>query len=103
MEKFREPLPAYRWLPTAFFSLHRRRQFREEGRYQPISYQEMAAYATHVLRLDPSVMPLFYLTMEETDNAVMYDQTQKVNAFYEKAKAEREKPKARGQRQRSQG
>lgn len=79
------------WLPAAFFSLHRRRQFRAEGDFQPLTFQEMATYATHVLKLRPSVLSLFYRAMEETDNAVMYDRAIHANAAYEKAKADREK------------
>lgn len=91
LETFREPGPVYAWLPAAFFALHRRRQFRDEGRYQPLTYQEMATYATQVLRIDHSVTSLFYRVMEETDNAVLYDQIVKANEAYEAAKAEREK------------
>lgn len=76
---FVEPLPIHRWLPNAFFRLHRRRQFGNTG-YQPLSYQEMADFAERVLRLHPEQMSLFYLTMEETDNAILYDQYTKAEA-----------------------
>lgn len=95
MEKFKDPLPAYAWLPVAFFALHRRRQFRDEGRYQPFTYQEMATYATQVLKLDPSVHSLYYRTMEETDNAVLYDHAEKIHEAYEKIQAERETGRGR--------
>jgi hypothetical protein len=91
LEQFKEPSPVYAWLPAAFFALHRRRQFRDEGRYQPLTYQEMATYATQVIRLDPSVTSLFYRVMEETDNAVLYDQIVKANDAYQAAKAEQER------------
>ena len=103
LEDYREPLAPYQWLSGAFFSMHRRRQFRGEGGYQALSYQEMATYGMQVLKLDPSVHRLFYRTMEETDNAVMYDQAQKVNAFYEKSKAERENARPGRPKPRSQG
>lgn len=68
------------WLPQAFFRLHRRRQFGQHG-YQPLGYQEMADFARHVLRLEhPDQFDLYYLTMEETDNAVLYDQAMKSQA-----------------------
>lgn len=63
----------------------------------------MATYALQVLKLEPAVHRLFYRTMEETDNAVMYDQAQKVNALYEKAKAERENARPGRPKPRSQG
>lgn len=71
-----EPLPPYRWLANAFFRLHRRRQFGQHG-YQPLSYQEMADYGERVLKLHPSQLSLYYLTMEETDNAILYDHFKK--------------------------
>jgi hypothetical protein len=76
LESFAEPLPPYRWLATAFFRLHRRRQFGQHG-YQPLSYQEMADYGERVLKLVPSQFSLYYLTMEETDNAILYDHFKK--------------------------
>lgn len=103
LETFVEPAPPFQWLPGAFFALHRRRQFRGESGYQPLTYQEMATYAMQVLKLEPTVHRLFYRTMEETDNAVMYDQAQKVNALYEKAKAERENARPGRPKPRSQG
>lgn len=63
----------------------------------------MATYSHQVLKLEPSVHRLYFRTMEETDNAVMYDQAMKVNAQFEAAKAEREKGKGRKPSQRSQG
>lgn len=74
-----EPLPPYRWLANAFFRLHRRRQFGQHG-YQPLSYQEMADYGERVLKLHPSQLSLYYLTMEETDNAILYDHFNKTKA-----------------------
>lgn len=71
-----EPLPPYRWLANAFFRLHRRRQFGQHG-YQPLPYQEMADYGERVLKLHPSQLSLYYLTMEETDNAILYDHFKK--------------------------
>lgn len=82
----------HRWLPSAFFRLHRRRQFGQNG-YQPLSYQEMADFAERVLRLHPDQMDLFYLTMEETDNAILYDQFTKSEA--ERVAAEKDLPKPR--------
>jgi len=40
----------------------------------------MADFAERVLRLHPEQMSLFYLTMEETDNAILYDQYMKAEA-----------------------
>lgn len=37
----------------------------------------MADYAERVLKLHPEQMSLYYLTMEETDNAVLYDHFKK--------------------------
>lgn len=55
----------------------------------------MATYATQVLRLDPSVHSLYYKAMEETDNAVLYDQAMKAHAAYEAAKADMDKGRGR--------
>lgn len=76
LETFVEPLPPYRWLANAFFRLHRRRQFGQHG-YQPLPYQEMADYGERVLKLHKDQMSLYYLTMEETDNAILYDHFKK--------------------------
>lgn len=56
----------------------------------------MADFARHVLRLEhPDQLDLYYLTMEETDNGVLYDQAMKSHAKYEADKAEME---ARGKK-----
>lgn len=47
--------------------------------YQPLSYPELAAFSRDVICVHPSQMDLFFLTMEETDNGVLYDYYQKVN------------------------
>ncbi len=87
MEKYREPYPWHRWLSDSYFRLHRRRQIGQHG-YQPISYQEMADFANHVLDLKPSLKTLFFRAIEETDNAVLYDRWLKDSAELEKLKAE---------------
>lgn len=88
LAEFKEPFKAHLWLPQAFFRLHRRRQFGQHG-YQPLGYQEMADFARHVLRLEhPDQLDLYYLTIEETDNAVLYDQAMKSQAKYDEAQAE---------------
>lgn len=91
LEDFKEPLPAFRWLPDAFFRLHRRRQFHDNG-YQPLTYQEMADFADHVLALRAPLRPLFFLAMEETDNGVLYDHYQKASAAAKEAEENRPKP-----------
>ena len=87
MEKFREPLPPYRFLVEAFFRLHRRRQFSQHG-YQPLAYQEMADFGERVLRLHPTMMSLYYRAMEAADNGVLYDHFQKSQAKMEAAEAD---------------
>lgn len=72
LEDFVDPPPGVMWLVDAFFRLHRRRQHAEHG-YQPLQYQEMAQFADHVLNLEQDLRPLFFRTMEETDNGVLYD------------------------------
>jgi len=50
----------------------------------------MADFARHVLRIEhPDQLDLYYLTMEETDNAVLYDQAMKSQAKHEADEAER--------------
>lgn len=50
----------------------------------------MADFARHVLRIEhPDQLDLYYLTMEETDNAVLYDQAMKSQAKFEADEAER--------------
>lgn len=85
-------MPLHRWLSDSFFRLHRRRQFGQHG-YQPLSYQEMADFAERILKLHPDQSDLFYLTMEETDNAILYDQHMKTKA--EAADLEDKIPKPR--------
>ncbi|WP_443699590.1 hypothetical protein [Pseudomonas sp.] len=85
----------HQWLVSAFFRLHRRRQFGQNG-YQPLSYQEMADFADRVLRLGDEEREWFFVAMEETDNAVLYDRHMKDKAVAEKMEAERAtKPKTR--------
>jgi len=84
LEGFVEPPPGMRWLVDAFFRLHRRRQHAEHG-YQPLQYQEMSQFADHVLNLEQDLRPLFFRTMEETDNGVLYD-------HYAKAKGSVDQP-----------
>ncbi|MBU0563265.1 MAG: hypothetical protein KJ890_07060 [Gammaproteobacteria bacterium] len=72
LEDFVDPPAGVMWLVDAFFRLHRRRQHAEHG-YQPLQYQEMAQFADHVLSLEQGLRPLFFRTMEETDNGVLYD------------------------------
>ncbi|MFX1710667.1 hypothetical protein [Stutzerimonas stutzeri] len=72
LEDFVDPPAGVMWLVDAFFRLHRRRQHAEHG-YQPLQYQEMAQFADHVLNLEQDLRPLFFRTMEETDNGVLYD------------------------------
>lgn len=79
MEKYREPLPPYRFLVDAFFSLHRRRQIGHHG-IQPISYGDMADYAERVLRLPEGLRSLYFTAIEATDNGVLYDHYQKSKA-----------------------
>ena len=40
----------------------------------------MADFAERILQLHPDQKGLFYLTMEETDNAILYDQFKKSEA-----------------------
>lgn len=94
MEKYREPLPPYRFLVDAFFRLHRRRQFSEHG-YQPFPYQELADFGERVLKLPKPLLGMYYAAMEATDNGVLYDHFQKQKADTEKARAEMEQNKRR--------
>lgn len=79
MEKFREPLPPYRFLVDAFFRLHRRRQIGQHG-IQPISYGDMADLAERVLRLPERLKDMYFAAIEATDNGVLYDHYQKQKA-----------------------
>jgi hypothetical protein len=62
---------------------------------QPLNYQEMADFAERVLRLHPSQLDLFYLTMEETDNAILYDQFTKSEADRKALEDTKRKPRPR--------
>lgn len=53
----------------------------------------MADFAERILKLHPDQSDLFYLTMEETDNAILYDQHMKTKA--EAADLEDKIPKPR--------
>lgn len=57
--------------------------------YQPLSYQEMADYAERVIKVHPNQMDLFYLTIEETDNGVLYDQYMKNKSIADAMEADR--------------
>lgn len=92
LEGFKEPRPEFSWLVDAFFRLHRRRQHHQNG-FQPLSYQELADFAAQVLKLPPSFHRLFFLTMEETDNAVLFDHYTKTREEVDKASARNKKPK----------
>lgn len=98
LEKFKEPLPPFRWLAEAFFRLHRRRQFNESGML-PLTFQELATYADRIAPMHPSMRNLFFRTMEETDNGVMYDAYMKRTEATEQAKRDaeeaRRKPRAK--------
>lgn len=87
-------MPIHRWLSDAFFRLHRRRQFGQSV-CQPLSYQEMADFAERILKLHPDQADLFYLTMEETDNAFLYDQYIKSKAEADDAEKKVPKPRKR--------
>lgn len=88
LEGFKEPPAQLSWLVDAFFRLHRRRQHHQNG-YQPIAFQDMADFATRVLRLPEDLHSLFFRTIEETDNAVLFDHYRKVNEDLESAKKNR--------------
>lgn len=92
LAEYRVPPIPFRWLSDAFFRLHRRRQIGQHG-FQPLSYQEMAGYADHVLNLEQSERSLYFRVMEETDNAVLYDRWQKDSAELEEIKKEPKKPR----------
>ncbi|MCY1365137.1 hypothetical protein D9M69_519710 [compost metagenome] len=92
LEEFREPPPAFRWLPDAFFRLHRRRQLTESG-YQPLPSREIADFGRRILRLDNTLFPLFVRCMEEADNAVLYDHYAKSKEDAERRAAEAKKPR----------
>lgn len=89
-----EPLPIHNWLAESFFRLHRRRQIGQHG-YQPLPYQEMADFAERILKLHPEQADLFYLTMEETDNAILYDQHMQTKAEADAAEKALPLPKPR--------
>lgn len=92
---FKEPPPALRWMVDAFFRLHKRRQLAEMG-FQPLSTTEIAQFADLVLRLKGEVRDLFIRVMEETDNAVMFDNYERVSSDVEQIK--NGKPGKRGRK-----
>jgi len=92
LEDFKEPPPAMRWLVDSFFRLHRRRQHTENG-FQPLQYQEMAHFADHVLQVDQDLRSLYFKTMEETDNGVLFDHYSKSRERAEAANASRPRKK----------
>lgn len=55
----------------------------------------MADFAERILKLHPDQMDLFYLTMEETDNAILYDQFTKSESEREAADKAPPKPRKR--------
>lgn len=55
----------------------------------------MADFAERVLRLHPDQLDLFYLTMEETDNAILYDQFTKSEAARTAEEERIQKPRKR--------
>lgn len=69
-----------------------------ENGYQPFTYQEMAVYAEKVLKLRPAMASLYYKTMEETDNGVLYDHFVSSNAKREAAMEEAKKNRPKGRR-----
>lgn len=94
LEDFVEPPRAMMWLVDAFFRLHRRRQHAENG-FQPLQYQEMAQFEKAVLRLDPDLRRLYFKTMEETDNGVLYDHYTKAKEKAEEVRRTPAKPRPR--------
>ena len=72
LENFKEPHPAFTWMVPAFFRLNSRRLNSEVGP-QPIPFDEIRQYADCVLGLDKNLRPLFFRTIESTDNAVLSD------------------------------
>ena len=72
-----------------------------ESGYQPIPVKEITGFSDDVLRLQEGLRRLFIRTMEETDNAVLYDHYSKVRDDQEKAKSEIESArKSSGKRRR---
>lgn len=55
----------------------------------------MADFAERILKLHPEQADLFYLTMEETDNAILYDQHTKSKAEAEAIEDKLPKPRKR--------
>lgn len=94
LEGFQEPHKLFMWLPNAFFRLHRRRQHAENG-FQPLSISEITQFAQGVLRLDEGLFPLFFRSMEEADNAVLYDHYTRSAAASEAAAANSKKPRSK--------
>jgi hypothetical protein len=94
LESFKEPAPAFSWLPNAFFRLHRRRQHGESG-FQPLPIVEITQFADLVLGLEGSLRTLFVRCMEETDNAVLYDHYTKSQERAAAAALEAKNPRSR--------
>lgn len=69
-----------------------------ENGYQPLTFQEMAVYAEKVLHLRPAMSRLYFKTMEETDNGVLYDHFVSSNAKREAAMEEAKKKRPKGRR-----
>lgn len=55
----------------------------------------MADFAERILKLHPEQADLFYLTMEETDNAILYDQHMQTKAEADAAEQNLPKPRKR--------
>ncbi len=95
---FVEPQPVFHWLIQAYFRLHRRRHFSDMGGMQPIPYSELTVYAGKVQRIDRSLEPLFYRSMEATDNAVLYDYSERMAKRQAAEKEKAENARRPGQR-----
>lgn len=85
LEGFKAPSRTFSWLVDAFFRLHKRRQLGESG-IQPLSFTEIATYGEKVIRVSPDLVSLYVQTMEETDNAVLFDSYDRTSKKIEELK-----------------
>lgn len=94
LEGFKKPNSSFHWLVDGFFRLHKRRQLGEVG-IQPLGLNDITEFGDKVIRVREDLRALFIRTMEETDNAVLYDSYDRASKKMEELRNSPKKSKGR--------
>lgn len=86
MEGYAEPHSTQIWLVDAFFRLHRRRPYSENGP-MPISFSDIIGLSDTVLGLSGHVREMYLQVVESTDSEVLEYLYAKNSAKLEEIKA----------------